>query len=275
MPVTAWNLDAAMELMASLLPLFPYVAVDTEYPGVVHHHSHSPNAAAAATAEERYAVAKANVDELPIVQLGITLCDDQGRLPVFQDHLTGCHVEVSWEINFTDFDAGVHRHAPESVNFLRSQGVDFDLARAQGVTSNAFGHKFVSMLSSPSSNANKLTWAMFGGMYDLGYLFKILTGGQPLPERKEMFVREVKARLGGGRLFDAKYMAERCGRGDLRGVGLKRVAANLGVPRHYPEPPCLAGPKSILACRIFTALRRSVFSPDGGACLEGCIDGMQ
>jgi CCR4-NOT transcription complex subunit 7/8 len=34
---------------------------------------------------ERYALVKANVDEIPVVQLGITLCDWFGNVPTFAD----------------------------------------------------------------------------------------------------------------------------------------------------------------------------------------------
>lgn len=269
-PITAANLDAQADLIHSLLPRFPFVAVDTEYPGTVHRPA-AGRRDGQVTADERYALVKANVDELPIVQLGMTLCDDQGRLPVVLDE-QGCPVELAWEVNFSDFDVHRDRHSAESVAFLRSQGVDFDLARAIGVSSAAFRDKLLCFLS---RRRDELTWAAFGGLYDLGYLVKLLTGGKPLPATREEFMAQVRAHLG-GRVFDAKYMTEHCGRGDLRGVGLKRVATNLGVPLlQFPEPPYLAGPKSFLASRVFTVMRRCIFHRDGGASHEGLIDGLQ
>ncbi|KAL6877525.1 hypothetical protein ACP4OV_012740 [Aristida adscensionis] len=264
--VTAGNFIAEVDLIGSFLPSFPFVAVDTEYPGAVHR----PPAGARdsqLTPDERYALVKANVDELPIVQLGVTLCDAHGNLPLGVDG-RGHTVGLAWEVNFSDFDVHGDRHVPESVAFLRSQGVDFDLARAHGVSSGAFMERLAGVLPAAQRRGD-LTWAAFGGAYDFGYLLKMLTGGQPLPETRQEFVEQVRAHLG-GRVFDAKYMAEHCGRADLCGVGLKRVADSLGVQRHFPEPPCLAGPKSLTASRIHTAIRRRV-----GDSHQGLIDGLQ
>ncbi|CAO2045551.1 unnamed protein product [Urochloa humidicola] len=272
--VTAVNSDVELDLIASLLPRYPYVVVDTEYPGTVHRPPVGKRDADL-TADERYALLRANADELPIVQLGVTLCDDHGNLPVILDYATGHATERAWEFNFSDFDVGSHRHAPQSVEFLRSQGIDFERARRCGVSSTAFGAKLAAILAAaaaPQGNAAELTWVAFGGAYDMAYLVKLLGGGEPLPETREGFMTRVRELLGGGRVFDAKYMAEHCA---LRGVGLRSVAANLGVPRPMVEPPCLAGPKSLTACRIHTVLRIHVLAQDDVAGFEGIIDGLQ
>ncbi|GJM90949.1 hypothetical protein PR202_ga07276 [Eleusine coracana subsp. coracana] len=271
--VTAANFEAELDLIGSLLPMFSILVVDTEYPGAVHRPA-AGRREGQLTADERYALVKANVDELPLVQLGLTLCDGRGNLPRAPgpDPLTGRPVELAWEFNFSDFDMAADRHVPSSVAFLQSQGIDFHLARTCGVAAAAFREKLLSVL--PDAHRDQLTWAAFGGAYDFAYLVKTLGGGQPLPETREEFLYQVREMLG-GRVFDAKYLAESCGRGDLRGVGLRGVATNLGVPRHTPEPPCLAGPKSLTACRILTSIRRQGLYPDGGACHEGVIDGLQ
>ncbi|CAD6270773.1 unnamed protein product [Miscanthus lutarioriparius] len=110
----------------------------------------------------------------------------------------------------------------------------------------------------------------------------MLGGGQPLPETRQGFMERVRDLLG-GRVFDAKFMAENCGRADLRGVGLRSVSANLGVPKPAnlgaPSPgadlPWLAGTKSLVAYRIHTILRLHVLSQDAAAGFEGVIDGLQ
>ncbi|OEL19912.1 putative CCR4-associated factor 1-like protein 9 [Dichanthelium oligosanthes] len=237
-PVTAANYEAELDAIGFLLTRFPFVAIDTEYPGT----------------------------------LGITLCDEFGNLPVvFDSH--GRPFELAWEATFSDFDARRDRHAPESVAFLRSQGVDFDLARARGVSSAAFAAKLAAVLSSmPQQQRDELTWAAFGGAYDFAYVVKMLAGGRTLPETWHEFAPLARALLG-GRVFDAKYMAEHCERADLcRGGGLSRVAAILDVqPNNFQ---CLAGRKSHRACRVFTAMRRRILYQDGGARHEGFIDGL-
>jgi len=207
------------------------------------------------------------------VQLGLTLCDEYGNIPVALDG-GGRPLEVAWEVTFSDFDARRDRHAPESVEFLRSSGIDFDRSRARGVASAAFAAKLAAILSSRRGRG-ELTWAAFGGAYDFAYLVKMLAGGRPLPGTWHAFATQARALLG-GRLFDAKYMAEHCERADLCG-GLRRLAASLSVQRtNSPEPPaaCLAGRKSHSACRIYTAMRRHILYRDGGASHQGLMDGL-
>jgi CCR4-NOT transcription complex subunit 7/8 len=273
--VTAVNFGAELDTIGSLLPSYPYIVVDTEYPGTVHRPP-AGTREGDLTSDDRYALVKANVDELPMVQLGLTLCDAQGNLPiVFVDCNIDCPVpmERAWEINFSDFDVHRDRHAAQSVEFLRSQGIDFDRARACGVSSAAFKDKLVEVLAAPRGD-DELTWVTFGGAYDLAYLVKMLSDGQPLPETRKEFMDRVRALLG-VRVFDAKYMAENCGRADLRGVGLRAVAANLGMPRPIVEPSFLAGPKSLTACRIHTIMRMHVLSQEDVAACQGIVDGLQ
>lgn len=77
-PVWAHNLQYEVELIESLLPRFRYAALDTEFPGTLYRPSVP---AYALTAEKKYALLKANVDELHLIQLGLTLFDSDGRLP--------------------------------------------------------------------------------------------------------------------------------------------------------------------------------------------------
>jgi CCR4-NOT transcription complex subunit 7/8 len=202
---------------------------------------------------ERYALVKANVDEIPVVQLGITLCDWFGNVPTFADG-DGRQHEVAWEVTFSDFDVHRHRHAPESVAFLQSRGLDFDHARARGVSSAAFAAMLAAVLSSPAWRLEEVTWAAFGGAHDFAYLVKMLAGGRPLPGTWHEFAA-LAGDLLGGRVFDAKYMAEHCERTDLSGGGLRGVAASLRVQQDLPERPegrtvmaALAVKASSMAC---------------------------
>jgi len=247
-PVTAANYEAELDAIGSLLASYPFVAIDTEYPGTVHRPPPGRSAAQLAP-PEKYALVKANVDELTVVQLGLTLCDEYGNIPVALDG-GGRPLEVAWEVTFS-----------ESVEFLRSSGIDFDRSRARGVASAAFAAKLAAVLSSAREQrrGGELTWAAFGGAYDFAYLVKMLAGGRPLPGTWHAFATQARALLG-GRLFDTKYMAEHCERADLCG-GLRRLAASLSVQRtNSPELPaaCLAGRKSHSACRIYTAMRRRI-----------------
>lgn len=268
--VTAANFAAELDLIGSLLQNYPYIVVDTEYPGTVHR----PPAGRRdddLSPDEWYAMLKANVDELPPVQLGITLCDSHGNLPVVLDYGYG-YTEGCWEVELSDFDIRRHRHAAQSVAFLRSQGVDFDAVRARGVGSAAFGAKLAEILLASRGAGVGLTWVAFGGAYDLAYLVKMIGGiGQPLPETRQGFLERVRVLLG-GRVFDARFMAENCGRADLRDVGLRSVAINLGAVMPAADLPWLAGPKSLIVSRIHTIMKLHVLSDDDTTAFQGIID---
>lgn len=80
--VRSANLAVELATIRSLLPRHPFVTVHAEYPGCddrllppgVREENLSP--------VERYALAKIDVETLPLFQLGITICSSGGRLPV-------------------------------------------------------------------------------------------------------------------------------------------------------------------------------------------------
>ncbi|CAO2149928.1 unnamed protein product [Urochloa humidicola] len=301
-PVTAANYESELEQIGSLLPQFPVIVFDTEYPGIVHRPPPGRRESDL-TSPERYALIKANVDEVPILQLGITLCDADGNVPIFpgaagtaDGHGGGAaYYECAWVFTFSDFDAGRDRHAPESVAFLRSRGVDLDAARDHGVSSGAFAARFAAVVLAPARLAaavvdhrhHNVTWAAYGGAFDFAYMVKMLSGGRPLPGTWHEFMARARDLLGGGGMFDAKYMAEHSGLLAGSGGGLRGVAARLGGEMSLvPEPPFLAGPKCRAACRVYRAMRRHFrelyaglplpwhfLHHDHGACFDGLIDG--
>jgi CCR4-NOT transcription complex subunit 7/8 len=68
-----WEEDffQALEYIKNLLPVYNYVAMDTEFPGIVHVPRKK-------TDDYEYQLVKINVDELKLIQLGITLFDNKG-----------------------------------------------------------------------------------------------------------------------------------------------------------------------------------------------------
>lgn len=260
--VTACNVCDEVAMIRSFLREYPFVAVDTEYPGTVHRPPRGTRLDQL-TVEQRYALAKTNVDELHLLQLGITLCDARGRLPVGTDE-KGIPVECAWQVSFADFDVGRDRHAPESVEFLRSQGFDFESARLHGVKAEAFAAE----LDRAGILTFSITWITYGGLYDTAYLLKLVTGGQPLPAVKVDFLVAIGTYLG-AKLFDVKYVALQL---NIR-ARLKATALTLGVPPLFPDVH-LAGPNSVITCHAFMALRRWLF-PRDGLKLALVIDGLR
>ncbi|CAN6181378.1 unnamed protein product [Urochloa humidicola] len=247
--VWAHNFEAEARLIESLLPKFRYAAVDTEFPGTVYR---PVGAAYTLTPARRYELLKQNVDALDLIQLGLTLFDSSGRLPLLSG---GAAV---WEFNFREFDVRRGRHAPESIAMLRASGVDFIRTRRDGVdAAAAFGPRLRKWLRRGLGRGGVVT---FSGGYDLAYLVKAAYGpGFAMPATAAEF-EAVARSLIRRPLFDVKEMARLCP-ADLRG-GLDSVAAKLGVGRAVGEAH-QAGSDSLLTCHTFVKMRESYFDDDG------------
>ncbi|URD82916.1 CCR4-associated factor, partial [Musa troglodytarum] len=112
----------------------------------------------------RYALLKANVDEMELVQLGLTLFDAFGHLP---DIGTGGRVGDP--------------HAPDSIDLLRSSGIDFDRLPRFGIDSGDFAAllcrsglvahcRFCRPLSDTLEEFLGLVNLLFGETVDLKYM---------------------------------------------------------------------------------------------------------
>jgi CCR4-NOT transcription complex subunit 7/8 len=63
-----------MEQIAQLIDEFNYIAMDTEFPGSVYVPPNSDN-------EFEYQMIKGNCDNLKLIQVGISLSNEQGEHP--------------------------------------------------------------------------------------------------------------------------------------------------------------------------------------------------
>ncbi|KAF3631526.1 putative CCR4-associated factor 1 -like protein 9 [Capsicum annuum] len=167
--VWADNLVSEFDLISSIIDQYPCVSMDTEFPGVIFKQEGNVPFITQ-TPEAKYKWLKLNVDALKLIQVGITLSDKEGNLP----DLGSVDHRYIWEFNFSDFDVNRDRQAPESINLLRIQGIDFERNRISGIKSVDFGK--VMMSSGLVCNDSSVKWVTFQGAYDFGYLSKILTG---------------------------------------------------------------------------------------------------
>ncbi|KAH6773271.1 hypothetical protein C2S51_011675 [Perilla frutescens var. frutescens] len=241
------NLAAEISLIQRHLQEFPYISMDTEFPGIVFKppippkSKHNPPPPPLSPSE-LYALMKRNVDTLCIIQLGLTLSDAVGNLPS-----SGGSRHV-WEFNFADFDSDSDPHNPESVSLLERQGINFLKNKLMGIDSHAFALLFkLSGLGLRAIRRRNLTWVTFHGVYDFGFLVKILTGSQ-LPETLQEFMVLLRHYFGPV-VYDLKPMARRFG---LHG-GLERIAKSLMVDRAVGRSH-QAGSDSLLTMRVFVEL---------------------
>jgi len=86
----------------------PYVAMDTEFPGVVAR----PYGTFRSHTDYQYQTLKCNVDLLRIIQLGLTFSDENGNL----------HERCTWQFHFT-FNLESDIFAQDSIDLLRKAGV--------------------------------------------------------------------------------------------------------------------------------------------------------
>ncbi|XP_040380790.1 probable CCR4-associated factor 1 homolog 11 [Oryza brachyantha] len=253
--VWAENLEEEMHTMRRMLPSYPVVCVDTEYPGTVHggggggrgrHYMRSPR--------ETYAVVKKDVDALKLLQLGITLSGPVGRCPIV------------WQFNFSGFDPRSDPHSPSSIAMLKEHGMDFDKLQRSGINHSVFAEAFYRY----GLGCRQLMWVAFSGAYDFAYLTKMVTGGRRLPETLEGFMAQVRS-IFGPAVLDVKHMARFCG-GGIRG-GLERVAAALGVKRAAGRAHH-AGSDSLLSADVFNTMLERFFPRTNILNHAGAIEGL-
>lgn len=160
--VWAWNLQSELlALLAALRAAGPgaTVALDTEFPGALDE-----TAWKASSRDVRYKAMKESVDLLSPIQVGLALGGADGRLL------------GAWTFNLL-YDLRQDLHTDAAVHFLSAAGIDFPRHAAEGIDRQILG---TLLARTPLVGAASPTWLTFSGLYDLGYLLKLLTP-DPLP----------------------------------------------------------------------------------------------
>jgi len=235
--VWAENVHEEMALIRELIETHPYVAMDTEFPGVVARpvsETYSP--------DYHYKSLKVNVDLLKIIQLGLSFADENG------DFAKGC---PCWQFNFK-FDLNEDIFAQDSIDLLVHSGISFEDHAKRGIDPYLFGEL---LMVSGLVLGEKVKWVSFHSGYDYGYLLKLLTSVD-LPKEEKGFFDQLKLYF--PTIYDIKYMTSLL---DGHFGGLQKLADDLSCVRIGAEHQ--AGSDSLLTMSTYFALARAKFLVNG------------
>lgn len=226
-------------------------------------------------ADYHYQTMRANIDLLSVIQVGITLFNDDGEPPPahaengpYQNSSTPC--PHTWQFNFK-FDPENDMFNQESIDYLASVGVDLQMHAEQGIDASQFAS---ALITSGLVISEDIRWISFHSGYDFGYLVKQMHC-KALPEDEIEYRRLLEIYFPG--IYDIKYLVKTAQRfqsvnGDvplstaaqniLHSLGTKAslgdLADELSIKRAGLTPS--AGSNSLLTGRVFWSLKKIVFN---------------
>lgn len=158
---------------------------------------------------------KKNVDALNPIQIGLTLHSTLGGQ-------TGGPV-CTWQFNLK-FDLKVDHFQADAIQLLTNAGIDFDRLKRDGIDRETFARalKKTDLLRNDTSN-----WITFHGIYDYGYMVKLLSG-QELPRTEQEFIQAARDYF--PRQWDLKIIVQQIE--TLRGSSLQKLGNLLNVNRY-------------------------------------------
>eukprot|EP00529_Nitzschia_sp_RCC80_P001228 CAMPEP_0113522852 /NCGR_PEP_ID=MMETSP0014_2-20120614/45406_1 /TAXON_ID=2857 /ORGANISM="Nitzschia sp." /LENGTH=378 /DNA_ID=CAMNT_0000420929 /DNA_START=188 /DNA_END=1324 /DNA_ORIENTATION=+ /assembly_acc=CAM_ASM_000159 len=240
------NVEEEMRNIRELIEKYPYVAMDTEFPGVV-----AKPVTETYTTDYHYKSLKVNVDLLKIIQLGLSFADENGEL---------CTECPCWQFNFA-FDLDGDMFAQDSIDLLVNSGISFQDHATHGIDPQLFGEL---LMVSGLVLDDRVKWVTYHAGYDFAYLLKILTT-QDLPNDEKGFFELLKVYF--PTIYDIKYITSLCDGHQFMG-GLQRLADDLGCQRLGAEHQ--AGSDSLLTMSAYFALIKAKFSTSKRS--DGSID---
>lgn len=228
------NLEEEFRKIRQVIQQYKYVAMDTEFPGVVAR----PIGEFRSTADYQYQLLRCNVDLLKIIQIGFTFMDENGQTPT---------PISTWQFNFR-FNLTEDMYAQESIDLLQNSGIQFKKHEDEGIDINDFAEL---LMTSGIVLSDQVKWLSFHSGYDFGYLLKVLTDTN-LPVDEEEFFTLMKIYF--PNIYDVKYLMKSCK--NLKG-GLQEVAEQLEIERIGPQHQ--AGSDSLLTGAAFFKMREMFF----------------
>jgi CCR4-NOT transcription complex subunit 7/8 len=223
------NLEAEIDKIMQLVDKYNYIAMDTEFPGICMTGEHLIG----------YQFIKSNVDELKLIQVGITLSDENGETP---------KPISTWQFNLK-FDLEQDNHAKDSINLLKEAGIDFDQLNARGIQET----RLADLLLSSGLILNEDThWITFHGAFDFGYLIRMITNNK-LPSTLDKFHQSLKLYFPS--VYDLKIMIQEVS--ELKNGSLAKLSHDLDVKRSGMQHQ--AGSDALLTLECFFKIKSTYF----------------
>ncbi|KAK2004817.1 CAF1 family ribonuclease [Colletotrichum falcatum] len=274
------NLHEEMAVLRELVDKYPYIAMDTEFPGVVSR----PMGSFRGKSDYHYQCLRTNVDMLKVIQIGLTLFNEDGETPPARPN-SQQDIELSaaqrraasqgpfpyaWQFNFK-FSVKDDMYNEKSIESLSSAGIDFASLERDGIDP----HEFASLLI-PSGLVcfDNVKWISFHGGYDFGYLTKLLTCND-LPNDEADFDQVMKLYFPSA--YDVKHLMKHAIRLHNSGLltpsdpssadilqkfehksGLENIADSLKIKRVGNAHQ--AGSDSLLTGKVFFQMRDKIFN---------------
>ncbi|XP_067899724.1 CCR4-NOT transcription complex subunit 7-like isoform X3 [Heterodontus francisci] len=232
--VWANNLEEEMRKIRLIIQKYNYIAMDTEFPGVVVR----PIGEFRSTVDYQYQLLRCNVDLLKIIQLGLTFMNEKNQYPPGTS---------TWQFNFK-FNLTEDMYSQDSIDLLRTSGLQFKKHEEEGIETSYFAEL---LMTSGVVLCDNVKWLSFHSGYDFGYLIKLLTHSR-LPEEEQEFFDILH--LFFPAIYDVKYLMKSCK--NLKG-GLQEVAEQLELERIGRQHQ--AGSDSLLTGMAFFRMRELFF----------------
>lgn len=206
------NLHEEMEVIRNMVDKFPYVALDSAFPGLVAR----PMGTFHGKTDYHYQTLRCNVDFLQLMQLGISLFTAEGKTVVERQAISNDsaidvnvpnalarkNAPCTWQFNFK-FSLENDMYSQMAIDSKVAAGVDFAMLEKDGVDP----HEFASLLiSSGLVCDDDVRWISNHAGYDFGCLLKLLLC-KPMPDEENSFHMLVKKFF--PTHYDLKYLYRR------------------------------------------------------------------
>ena len=220
------NFIEEIKHLSSYLEEYNYIGMDTEFPGVVFKLDQF-------TQDFYYKSIEKNVNNLKIIQLGLSLYNSKGENP------NECS---TWQFNFY-FDISIDKYSNDSISLLVNSGIKFENLKINGIPHNLFAEYFITSGLLLDKNIH---WISYHGASDFAYLLKLAINCN-LPNDEKLFTDTLKIYFPSH--YDIRMLIS--GKEQIKG-GLNKLAQNLDIDRIGEVHQ--AGSDSLVTGEVYFAL---------------------